>query len=149
MKSTLTQILEKSLSETYVQYLNTQKCHWNVEGARFHALHNMFEEQYQSLAGQIDILAERIRALGEYAPGSFSEFSEQSEIKEIKPRKIDADKMIHLLLSGYEILVSTLRHTAQIASDKGDRETEDIVVGMNEVHQKNMWMLRSSLSDKG
>jgi starvation-inducible DNA-binding protein len=148
METEIIKGLEKGLSETYMQYVNIQKCHWNVEGPRFHSLHVMFEEQYQKLAEYIDILAERIRALDEYAPGSFSEFLAQSSIPEIKPRKIEADEMVHLVVSGYETLVSTLRDLASTASKNGDPETEDIVIGMNEVHQKNMWMLRSILSDK-
>ena len=140
--------LEKGLSETYMQYLNTQKCHWNVEGPQFHSLHLMFEEQYQALAAHIDILAERIRALGAYAPGSFSEFSACSDIKEIKPRQIDAHAMINLLLSGYEHLVETLKEVGNRASEERDSETEDMVIGFNQIHQKHMWMLRSMASDK-
>ena len=148
MNLTAIPLLEKNLAETYMQYINTQKCHWNVEGPRFHSLHLMFEEQYQILAEYVDVIAERIRALGAYAPGSFNEFMDLSDIDQIKEKKIDADHMIECLLKGYETLVSNLNKTADSAAKDGDRGTEDLLTGHMEVHRKNMWMLRSMLSDK-
>lgn len=149
MKDSIIKLLEQNLAETYMQELNIQKCHWNVEGERFHALHVMFENQYRVLFEYVDVLAERIRALEAYAPGSFDEFIKLSDIQQIKEKTLDADAMIHRLLDGYKILVENLRKTADVASKNGDRETEDIMVGQTQIHQKNMWMLRSILSTKG
>ncbi len=149
MKDSIIKLLEQNLAETYTQELNIQKCHWNVEGARFHALHVMFEGQYKVLFEYVDVLAERIRALEAYAPGSFDEFTKLSDIQQIKEKTLDADTMIHRLLDGYKILVQNLGKTAELASKSGDRETEDMMVGQIETHQKNMWMLRSMLSTKG
>lgn len=147
MNDSIIKMLEKNLADTYVLKVNIQKCHWNVEGPRFHSLHVMFEAQYRVLFEYIDTIAERIRALGAYSPGTFKEFDALSNIAQIEEKKLAADVMIERLLKGYETLVKNMQATAEAAGEK-DKETADMMTGQNITHQKNMWMLRSILQDK-
>lgn len=147
MKNNVTKGLAHCLAETYALYLTTQKCHWNVEGSDFASLHAMFEGQYTILAEYIDILAERIRSLGAYSPGSFSEFEELSNIPQIEQPEARSEKMIKVLLKGYEVLISTMKQTASMAEKGQDMGTADILTGQIEQHEKTVWMLRSTIKD--
>lgn len=138
-------VLSRALADTYTLYLNTQKCHWNVEGPNFYSLHLMFEKQYEMLAEDADTLAERLRALGSYAPGSFQEFEKLATVKSYTGPQMSAEKMISFLLKGYEDLLQTLYATMKIAHTHGDESTFDIVIGQINIREKTIWMLRSSL----
>ncbi|MEM6644858.1 MAG: Dps family protein [Bacteroidota bacterium] len=136
--------LKKLLADTYALYVKTHNFHWNVEGPMFNTLHEMFEGQYTEMAEGIDVIAERIRALGVYAPGSFSQFSELSSIED--EREVPtANEMIRKLLLGQETVVRTARQTLPIAGDANDEPTVDLLTARMQTHEKNAWMLRSLL----
>ncbi len=147
MKNVVTKGLSQCLAETYALYLNTQKCHWNVEGSNFASLHRMFEEEYEILEDYVDVLAERIRGLGAYAPGSFVEFEELSNVPQIEGLQLLPEKMIKILLKGYEALIHSMKETIELAENEGDNGTADILLGQIEQHDKTMWMLRSTIKE--
>ncbi len=147
MKTEAIKKLSCCLAETYSLYLTTQKCHWNVEGPEFSSLHLMFEKQYEILADYADVLAERIRGLGAYSPGSFAEFEELSNVPQIEEMKVLPTQMIKILLKGYETLLETLKTTRDMADKLQDEGTSDILLGQSEQHEKTMWMLRSTLKE--
>ncbi|NIR31602.1 MAG: DNA starvation/stationary phase protection protein [Gammaproteobacteria bacterium] len=133
------------LADTYILYLKTQNFHWNVTGPNFHALHAMFEEQYQELAGAVDEVAERIRALGRPAPGSYREFAELGSLAEAQGQP-DAEAMLRILAEDHETLARHLRDAVTLAEEAGDHATADLLGGRLVTHEKTAWMLRSSLS---
>lgn len=137
--------LSKFLADSYLLYLKTQNYHWNVTGKSFHQLHLLFEEQYRDLAEAVDEIAERIRALGEYAPGSFSAFSKVSSIKE-EASIPTAEEMIQNLVIGHETVVSTARELMLVTEECEDDVTADMLTQRMQVHEKNAWMLRSMIS---
>lgn len=132
------------LADTYTLYVKTHKFHWNVTGPFFAQLHLVFEEQYTQLQEAVDSLAERIRALGAFAPGSFSEFQELSSIKEVKEVP-SAQEMIALLLKDHETIVRVIRHVLPDAEKGDDEATNDLLTGRLREHEKTAWMLRSML----
>lgn len=136
--------LAKVLADTYTLYLKTHNFHWNVTGPMFQTLHLMFEQQYNELALAVDLLAERIRALGHPAPGSYAEFSKLSSIEEASgvPRAAD---MIRQLVDGQESLVRTARNVFATAEKASDQVTIDLLTQRMQVHEKTAWMLRSLL----
>ena len=135
--------LAELLADTYGLYLKTHGYHWNVEGPMFRTLHLMFEEQYQELATAVDDIAERIRALGRYAPASYTEFASLSEIPEAKSVP-EAMEMVKDLADGHEALVARARKLVSAAEEANDVATADLVTGRIEVHEKTAWMLRST-----
>jgi starvation-inducible DNA-binding protein len=137
--------LSKLLADSYLLYLKTQNYHWNVTGKMFQSLHNMFEEQYQDLAEAVDEIAERIRALGEFAPGTFSQFAKVTSIKEENGIPT-AEEMIHNLVVGNEAVVTTAREIISLCDDAEDDVTADLMVERMQRHEKNAWMLRSLIS---
>jgi starvation-inducible DNA-binding protein len=137
--------LNKLLGDTYILYLKTQNYHWNVTGNLFQSLHTLFEEQYQEQALAVDEIAERIRALGEFAPGSFAAFSKVSSIKEENAIP-SAEEMIHNLVQGNEAVVSTAREIVSLADGCEDDVTSDLMINRMQVHEKNAWMLRSLIT---
>lgn len=137
--------LNKLLADSYLLYLKTQNYHWNVTGKMFRSLHTLFEEQYQELAASVDEIAERIRALGEFAPGSFSTFSRVTSIKEENSIPT-AEEMIHNLVVGNEAVVTTAREIISLTDDCEDDVTADLLVERMQVHEKNAWMLRSMIA---
>jgi starvation-inducible DNA-binding protein len=136
--------LAKVLADTYTLYLKTHNFHWNVTGPMFQTLHLMFEQQYNELALAVDLVAERIRALGHPAPGSYAEFSKLSSIGEASgvPR---AEDMIRQLVDGQESLVRTARNVFATAEKASDQVTIDLLTQRMQVHEKTAWMLRSLL----
>lgn len=141
--------LSKLLADSYLLYLKTQNYHWNVTGKFFQPLHTLFEEQYQDLAQAVDEIAERIRALGEFAPASFSSFAKVTSIKE-ETSIPTAEEMIHNLVAGNEAVVSTAREIVNLCEEAEDDVTIDLMVVRMQRHEKNAWMLRSMLtSTKG
>jgi starvation-inducible DNA-binding protein len=136
--------LSRVLADSYTLYLKTHNFHWNVTGPMFQTLHLMFETQYNDLALAVDLVAERIRALGVPAPGTYKKFSELSAIKEEDgvPR---AQDMISLLVSGHETVARTAREVFKAADSASDQPTCDLLTQRMQVHEKTAWMLRSLL----
>jgi len=136
--------LSKMLADTYTLYLKTHNFHWNVTGPMFQTLHLMFEQQYSELALAVDLVAERIRALGHPAPGSYAQFSKLSSITEATdvPK---AEDMIRQQVEGQEALVRTARNVFATAEKASDQVTIDLLTQRMQVHEKTAWMLRSLL----
>jgi starvation-inducible DNA-binding protein len=143
-RAALAQGLSRVLADTYLLYLKTHNFHWNVEGPMFQTLHLMFMEQYTEAWNAIDLVAERIRALGHYAPGTYKEYLKLGSIKETDgvPK---AGQMIKLLIDAQEAVVRTARGVLPIAEEANDQPTLDVLTQRMDVHEKNAWMLRSLL----
>jgi len=137
--------LSKLLADTYTLYLKTHNFHWNVTGPMFQTLHLMFEQQYNELAIAVDLIAERIRALGFPAPGTYREFSQLSSIKEGEGVP-GAEEMIRLLVEGQESVVRTARSIFPVVEKVNDEPTADLLTQRMQVHEKTAWMLRSLLA---
>ena len=135
--------LSQTLAEEYILMLKTQNFHWNVEGPLFYSLHMLFEQQYTFLATQVDIVAERIRALGERAPGSYHEFLKISKVEEAIADKVNANKMIEVLTHDHENIVKRLDGFRAQADEAGDNTTVTIYDELISFHQKAAWMVRS------
>ena len=136
--------LTRLLADTYTLYLKTHNFHWNVKGKMFQTLHTMFETQYTELAEAVDVIAERIRALGETAPGSYSAFGELSQIKDATGTE-SADAMILQLVEGQESVIRTAREIFPTAEKAVDEVTCDLLTQRMQIHEKTAWMLRSLL----
>lgn len=136
--------LAKLLADSYMVYLKTHNYHWNVTGQLFHPLHEQFESQYTELAEAIDEIAERIRALGFRAPGSFKEFSEITSIKEDTDQP-DALEMVRRSAGENETILRTARKALEPCQEAGDEATIDLITHRLKVHSKTAWMLRSHL----
>lgn len=132
------------LANTYSLYLKTQNYHWNVTGANFAGLHKLFEGQYEDLAEAVDTIAERIRALGELAPGSFKEFEKLNKLKSGN-NKLPWEKMVKELRDDNIALVNMMQKLADAAQKAKDDVTFDLMVRRMDVHQKNIWMLGAHL----
>ena len=137
--------LSRLLADSYTLYLKTHNYHWNVEGPMFNTLHLMFEGQYTELATAVDEIAERIRALGERAPGSYSRFADLTSIEEGSGDE-SAEEMIRQLVLGQEAVVRTARSVFPIADEASDEPTADLLTQRLQIHEKNAWMLRSMLA---
>ncbi len=137
--------LSKLLADTYTLYLKTHNFHWNVTGPMFQTLHLMFEQQYNELALAVDQIAERIRALGFPAPGTYREFSKLSSIGEEEGAP-NAEEMIRKLVEGQEAVVRTARTVFPIVDKANDEPTADLLTQRMQVHEKTAWMLRSLLA---
>jgi starvation-inducible DNA-binding protein len=124
--------------------LKTHNYHWNVTGPQFNTLHAMFEAQYTELAVAVDDIAERIRALGVVAPGSYQAFSELTTIEE-ETGTPSAEEMVRQLILGQEAVVRTAREIILTASDANDEPTADLLTQRMQIHEKTAWMLRSML----
>ncbi|MCE3232400.1 MAG: Ferritin Dps family protein [Rickettsiaceae bacterium] len=131
------------LADTYALALKTQNYHWNVTGMEFYSLHKLFEEQYEALHNAADELAERIRALGSFSPGSFGEFSKLTNIPEPK-KNANSKAMLEDLIKSHETLVKQAKKVIDVSEKADDSSTADIVIGRIEEHQKIIWMLNSS-----
>lgn len=136
--------LGRLLADTYTLYLKTHNFHWNVTGPLFNTLHLMFEEQYNALATAVDEIAERIRALGFPAPGSYQQYAKLSSIKE-EAGVPKAEAMIRQLEEGNEAVVRTARSLVQHAAGADDEATADLITQRMQYHEKTAWMLRSML----
>lgn len=136
--------LSRLLADSYTLYLKTHNFHWNVTGPMFNTLHLMFETQYTELATAVDLIAERIRALGAPAPGSYADFARLSTIKDAQgvPK---AEDMIRELVAGQEAVVRTARAVFPIVERANDQPSADLLTQRMQVHEKNAWMLRSLL----
>jgi starvation-inducible DNA-binding protein len=136
--------LSRLLADSYTLYLMTHNFHWNVTGPMFNTLHLMFETQYNELALAVDVIAERIRALGVPAPGTYGEFIKLSSIKEVKGVP-DAKKMIQHLVDGQESVARTARSVFPLVDKASDEATADLLTQRMQIHEKTAWMLRSLL----
>ena len=137
--------LSRLLADSYTLYLKTQNYHWNVTGPQFNTLHQMFEQQYTELAVAVDEIAERIRALGVKAPGSYKEYAAMTRIEEGDGNE-PAEEMIRQLAIGQETVVRTAREAFPAADKANDEPTADLLTQRMQIHEKNAWMLRSMLA---
>ena len=133
------------MADSYTLYLKTHNYHWNVTGPQFNTLHQMFEEQYTELAAAVDEIAERIRALGVRAPGSYKEYAALTNIEESIGEE-SAEEMIRQLAVGQETVVRTARDAFPAADAANDEPTADLLTQRMQIHEKNAWMLRSMLA---
>lgn len=136
--------LSRLLADTYTLYLKTHNFHWNVRGPLFNTLHLMFEQQYTELATAVDEIAERIRALGFPAPGSYAQFRDLTSITE-ETGVPSAQEMIAQLTKDQEIVVRTAREVFPVAEAAHDEPTADLLTQRMQIHEKTAWMLRSML----
>ncbi len=144
-KSDLVEKLKVVLADSYLLYLKTHNYHWNVTGANFQSLHLLFETQYTDLATAVDDIAERIRALGSVAPGSFRQFLELASLAEAGDGSPAAGDMVKELACDQDAIVKTLTTALKDAQTLEDEATIGLLVDRITVHEKNAWMLRSSL----
>ncbi len=134
--------LSRLLADTYTLYLKTHNFHWNVTGPMFNTLHTMFEQQYMELSTAVDEIAERIRALGHTAPGSYAAYAELTcidEARDVPP----AEEMIRQLARDQEAVVRTARSVFPVAEDAGDEPSADLLTQRMQLHEKTAWMLRA------
>ncbi|MRX27891.1 Dps family protein [Kangiella sp. HZ709] len=136
--------LSRLLADTYTLYLQTHNFHWNVTGPFFQSLHTLFEQHYTELSVAVDDIAERIRALGLLAPGTYAEFSKLTQIKEVQGN-IDANTMLKNLVESHETLVRTARSILPLADQANDESSASLVSDRLVVHEKTAWMLRAHL----
>lgn len=136
--------LAKVLADSYTLYLMTHNFHWNVTGPLFNTLHQMFMTQYTEEWAALDNIAERIRALGVHAPGTYREFAELSSIDE-PSNTPEAMEMVRLLVEGNEAVSKTARAAFDKADKANDQPTADLLTQRMDIHEKNAWMLRSLL----
>ncbi len=136
--------LSRLLADSYTLYLKTHNYHWNVTGPMFQTLHLLFETHYTELATAVDDIAERIRALGERAPGSYRDFAKLATVKDAEgvPK---AEEMIRELAADHETVSRSLMNVFEEATKCGDEATISLVTARLEVHQKAAWMLRAHL----
>lgn len=137
--------LSRLLADTYSLYLKTHGFHWNVTGPQFPMLHQLFESQYTELAGAVDEIAERIRALGFPAPGSFTQFAKLATVQE-EAGVPGATEMIRALARDQETVVRTARAIFPLVEEAHDEPTADLLTQRMQVHEKTAWMLRSMLA---
>lgn len=138
--------LSGALADAYTLMLKTQYYHWNVAGAHFIALHEMFGAQYTELFATVDELAERLRALGQEAPGTYAQFSKLTQIKEDATLPKNWGQMVQNLLDGHEAIARGLRTAIGVAEDADDAATADLLTGKLDAHEKTAWMLRAHLA---
>jgi starvation-inducible DNA-binding protein len=136
--------LRQVLADSYALLAQTHLCHWNVEGPGFFALHAAFEQQYTELFTAVDEIAERIRALGSYAPGGLSSLAKIADIKEL-PEDAAATDMVSGLRAIHKKLIKAAADTRDIAAENNDKESEDLMIARIQVHEKTAWMLDSYL----
>ena len=142
VETEVTRNLARMLANSYALYLKTQNYHWNVEGPAFHALHALFQQQYEELASAVDEIAERMRALGAYAPGSFADFAALSTVS--APTRGNAAEMVADLTESQAALIEAARAALDTAESAGDPVTADLVTQRIAAHEKAAWMLRST-----
>lgn len=139
--------LSHLLADIYTLYLKTHNYHWNVTGRMFNTLHLMFIEQYTEMWTAVDPIADRIRALGYPAPGSYSAFARLSSIAE-ETELPNALAMVANLVKGHEAVVRTARRVFEIADEANDQPTADVATQRLQIHEKTAWMLRSLLDKR-
>ncbi|NQY32051.1 MAG: DNA starvation/stationary phase protection protein [Coraliomargarita sp.] len=138
--------LRQVVADSYALLGQTHICHWNVRGRSFFSLHTAFEQQYTELFTAVDEIAERIRALGALAPGGLGNLAKMAGMAEIQEEASAADMVRHLA-DANKALVADLNKTRELAGQAGDNETEDLMIGRLQVHEKTIWMLESFLDE--
>ncbi len=141
-RSAIVDGLNALLADTYSLYLKTHYFHWNVTGPQFNSLHLLFETQYTELWTAVDVLAERIRALGFFAPGTYSQFAKLTSIKE-ETSVPNAENMVLQLVEGHETVIRTARKLVPVVQKVGDEVTLGLLAARMDIHEKTAWMLRS------
>lgn len=144
MSQNVTDALRLVVADTYALIGQTHMCHWNVRGPSFFSLHTAFEQHYSELFIAVDEIAERIRSLGELAPGGLSKLAEMSGIEEIAEDATAPDMVKHLIHSNEKLLVD-LKAARDCAGESNDSETEDLMIARIQIHEKTVWMLKSYL----
>lgn len=142
-RNAVAQALNGVLADTYTLYMKTHAFHWNVTGPQFHTLHVLFEEQYREMWAALDELAERVRALGVFAPTGGDAFSALSSIESADREPPTSDKMVKTLLADHETLIRRAREALETASEVNDPASEDLLTVRIQTHEKTAWMLRS------
>ena len=144
-RTTIAHKLSVALANSYLLFIKTQGVHWNVTGPSFYGLHKLTEAQYENLYEAIDVLAERIRALGEKAPATYTRYGELSSIKdEDEPGSVE--DMIAMLIADHETVVRSMRDAIDPCEEKSDYVTADLLTGRMAWHEESIWMLRSLLA---
>jgi len=138
------EVLKKLLADTYFLYFKTHTYHWNVTGMMFQTLHAMFMQQYTELWNTIDLIAERIRSLGEYAPSSYKELSQLASIKD-DDKIPKAEEMLKNLIQDHEKIIQFIRDNFSIAEESNDEATVDLLTQRLDAHEKTAWMLRATI----
>ena len=144
-RASIAEGLSRVLADTYTLYLTTHNFHWNVTGPHFNSLHAMFMAQYTELWGSTDVIAERIRSLGHYAPGSYAEFSKIATVPDVPATPPKAMEMVRVLVQGHETVSRIARAFIPVAAEAGDDPTADMLTARCTVHDQTAWMLRSLL----
>lgn len=142
----IVQGLSALLADSYTLYLMTHNFHWNVKGPQFNSLHIMFMTQYTEQWNALDLIAERIRALGHPAPGTYKEFVKRASIKEVEGVPLATDMVRHLI-AAQEATARTARKLLPVVAEANDQPTADLLTQRLEVHEKTAWMLRSLLEE--
>jgi starvation-inducible DNA-binding protein len=137
--------LRSLLADNYVLYTKTLNFHWNVEGELFSQLHEFFKNLYEFLQKSNDLLAERIRALGSYSPGSLQEFLALTEIKENRGQKLEYRSMLQILLDDFETIIRNVRNATSLSANNNDWGTNNMLANMLEELEKHAWMIRAHL----
>ncbi len=143
VRKSVAEALNSVLSDTYALYMKTHSFHWNVTGPQFHTLHTMFEEQYREMWTALDEIAERVRALGVFAPASGKQFADLSAIDSAETEPPAAAAMVERLLADHETLIKRARDGLAIAEEAGDAASADLLTVRIQSHEKTAWMLRS------
>ena len=146
-RSDVAQELSKVLADSFALYMKTHGYHWNVRGPEFFSYHTLLEEQYREVWGALDEIAERIRALGEFAPQSHSALGNLTSIKDGDPEN-DAAAMLKELMKDHETVIATCRSALTVADDDGDDVSVDLLTQRLASHEKAAWMLRASLGGR-
>jgi starvation-inducible DNA-binding protein len=145
-REAVARLLNALLADEHVLYIKLRNYHWNVVGPHFQSLHELFEEQYEGLAGDIDEIAERVRALGQLATGTMAELAGQARLKEQPGAQPDADTMVANLVHDHEAVIRQMRQDIKRCTDDyGDEGTADLLTGLMEKHEKKAWMLRAHI----
>ena len=139
--------LSRLLADTYTLYLTTHNFHWNVTGPMFNTLHTMFMQQYTELWNAVDPIAERIRSLGHFAPGSYGQFGKLTSLPDVPATPPKATDMIRILVEGNEAVARTARELFPLADNASDEPTADLLTQRLTVHEQNAWMLRALLEE--
>jgi starvation-inducible DNA-binding protein len=139
--------LSRLLADTYTLYLTTHNFHWNVTGPMFNSLHQMFMQQYTELWNAADLIAERIRALGHVAPGSYAQYGQLTSLDDAPIKPPAALEMVRILVNGHEAVARTARALFPIADKAADEPTADLLTQRLSVHEQTAWMLRSLLEE--
>ncbi len=135
--------LQKALADSFVLYFKTHSFHWNVTGPHFKTLHTLFEEQYTEIWGALDVIAERMRAIGAFAPNNPEELIKDASLTP-SGQTPDEQSMVQILAEDNRAIVKTLYDVLKTAEDAGDEATVDLMVGRIATHEKAAWMLESS-----